>query len=378
MTMLLDELAKELVEGTSALVGGRTINIMNPEGIIIASAEPDRIGSYHQGAKEAAQTGKVVNIYRDQLERYPGAKEGCNMPLRLGGSIIGVVGIHGDPDKIQDVAHLLEVYASKCYQMEAMLRPRMAESAMRIQLLLNLISPSSSVLSAACNLIDKLNIRFQFPIQTVVISAKAGTQLSKDAERLHHLLDSLGFQQKHCDIWGIVEERMVLLCSECGERSVRSLRQLNGEGYRVSIGSASASLYDIQTAYDQASILDSTCPEDFNDIQSCHIRCHYLLSRTASQEQAFLADLKDKLQEAYGQENSLVMLDSVTAYYDCGRSVTGAAARLFIHKNTLQYRIKRVLDTLELGALPPFDQEYLIRLLWEHCHRKSKPEGFEK
>ena len=59
--MLLESLAKELVRVTSELVGGRTINIMNTEGYIIASTEPERIGTFHQGALEAVRTGKAVN-----------------------------------------------------------------------------------------------------------------------------------------------------------------------------------------------------------------------------------------------------------------------------------------------------------------------------
>lgn len=45
--MLLEELAKELVEVTSALVSGKIINIMNTSGIIVASSEHERVGSYH-------------------------------------------------------------------------------------------------------------------------------------------------------------------------------------------------------------------------------------------------------------------------------------------------------------------------------------------
>ena len=60
--MLLDELAAELVEVTSSLVSGRTINVMDTEGIIVASTEKRRIGTFHQGAREAVLTGKLVNI----------------------------------------------------------------------------------------------------------------------------------------------------------------------------------------------------------------------------------------------------------------------------------------------------------------------------
>lgn len=41
-------LAQDFVEATSALVGGRTINIMDRNAIIIASTEKGRIGSFHQ------------------------------------------------------------------------------------------------------------------------------------------------------------------------------------------------------------------------------------------------------------------------------------------------------------------------------------------
>ena len=125
--MLLEELAKELVDVTSGLLGGRTVNVMNTKGVIVASTDAARVGTFHQGAMEAVRTGRPVVIARDQLERYPGAKEGCNMPLRVSGAIIGVVGIYGDPAEIQYLARLLEVYAAKYYQLEAMTRPRLAE-----------------------------------------------------------------------------------------------------------------------------------------------------------------------------------------------------------------------------------------------------------
>ena len=166
--MLLEELAKDLVDVTSSLIGGRTINIMNTDGVIVASTERDRIGSFHQGARDAVRTGKVVNIRRDELERYPGAKEGCNMPLRLNGSIIGAVGIYGNPEEIQDVAHLLEVYAAKYYQLEALLRPRLSESVLREQLLTSLLSPPNSSMSAATNLMIRLHLILQKALPNLI------------------------------------------------------------------------------------------------------------------------------------------------------------------------------------------------------------------
>lgn len=368
--MLLDELAKELVEVTSSLVGGRTINIMNPEGIIIASTEHERIGSFHQGAREAVRTGKVVNIRKEELDRYPGAKEGCNMPLRVDGTIIGVVGIYGDPEQIRDVAHLLEVYAAKYYQLEAMLRPRLSESTLRSQLLMRLLSPPGGTLSSAQSLMETLNIHFHFPVATVVISQPEGFGHPEHAQVICGILERMDLQRRHCDVWGIVEERLVLLCSAEG-RDLMQLKELAKQGYRVSLGMPSNSIWEVPDAYTQASTLDLSSAERYNDMRNVSTRCGYLMARTASEDGVFLEELAGALRENFGPEECRIMMQSVKSYYDCGRSVAKAAQQQFVHKNTLQYRVKRVQEVLGIGKLPAFWQEYLIRLVIEHLLRNS-------
>lgn len=376
--MLLEELANDLVEVTSALIGGRTINIMNTDGMIIASSEHDRIGSYHHGAREAMRTGKVVNIRKDQLDRYPGAKEGCNIPLRVNGAIIGVVGIFGEPDEIRDVAHLLEVYATKYYQLEAMLRPRLSESTLRSQLLTHLLSPSGSSPSAIQSLTDTLNIHFSFPVYTVVFSSPQGLSLTENIQSLCNRLEELGFQHSQRDLWGAVDERLVLLCSSEDSRNIEDLHLLTAEGYRISLGIPCTSLHDVHAAYEQASLLDTTSTNPYNDIRQAYTHCNYILSRTAIAEDAFLDNLYQKLLDTFGEEDCTDLLASIGAYYDCGRSVTLAAQQRYIHKNTLQYRVKRVLDVMEIGKLPSFQQEYLVRLIIEHHNRKSRSQDLEK
>lgn len=75
------QMAQDFVEATSMLVGHRTINIMDQNAVIIASTEKERIGTFHQGAAEVLQTGKPVLVLRENLKKYPGAKEGYNMPI---------------------------------------------------------------------------------------------------------------------------------------------------------------------------------------------------------------------------------------------------------------------------------------------------------
>ena len=107
-------MAQDFVEATSALVGHRTINIMDTNAIIIASTEKNRIGTFHQGAAEVLATGKPVLVRKENLAAYPGAREGYNMPIYLEDEMIGVVGMFGDEAEVRDTANLLCVYVSVC------------------------------------------------------------------------------------------------------------------------------------------------------------------------------------------------------------------------------------------------------------------------
>lgn len=48
------------------------INIMNERGIIIGSGESERIGTIHQGAVQALETGKMIEVWQDEYYEKKG------------------------------------------------------------------------------------------------------------------------------------------------------------------------------------------------------------------------------------------------------------------------------------------------------------------
>ena len=284
------------------------------------------------------------------------------------------MGIYGDPEQIRDIAHLLEVYATKYYQLESLLRPRLAEATLRSRLLVNLLSPTNSDMAAAHSLLESLNIHFRFPLYTVVISSEHRLSLPEHSDPLCRKLENLSFLKQQFDVWGAVDERLVLLCSSLEGRDIRSLETLASDGYHITLGDPCGALWQIQKSYEQALVLAGMpSPDPFLDIRDPETRCRYMLSHTAGTESSFLETLYRQLLDTFGPEESQILLESAACYYQNGKSVSAAAAQLFIHKNTLQYRVRRVLDTLEITKFPPFLQEYLVRLLLEHIHRTSRP-----
>ena len=49
-------------------------------------------------------------------------------------------------------------------------------------------------------------------------------------------------------------------------------------------------------------------------------------------------------------ENSVELLETLIAYLDCGRSLEATSKQLFVHANTVRYRLKRISEIIGWDA----------------------------
>ncbi|WP_304413570.1 sugar diacid recognition domain-containing protein, partial [Halobacillus sp. BBL2006] len=99
------EVAQSIVNETESIMN-KNINFMDEESKIIASLDHQRIGDFHEGAAEVLRTEQKVVISSNQT--YLGAKPGINLPVRLHDQVVGVIGITGDPDEVNQLGALLQ------------------------------------------------------------------------------------------------------------------------------------------------------------------------------------------------------------------------------------------------------------------------------
>ncbi len=104
--MIDSDIAQTIVDKTISILG-RNINIMNSDAIIIASGEVDRIGTYHNGAARVIENGYKTEIDEHEAKNLKDIKPGINLPINYGNKIIGVVGITGKPEEIREFGELL-------------------------------------------------------------------------------------------------------------------------------------------------------------------------------------------------------------------------------------------------------------------------------
>lgn len=104
-------IANMIVKRTMQIIPN-SVNVMDENGIIIASGDPKRLHQKHTGAVITLRKNQVVEIDEElaKLWNYE-VKEGINLPLSYLGSNVGVIGISGNPQEVRQYAQLVKMAA---------------------------------------------------------------------------------------------------------------------------------------------------------------------------------------------------------------------------------------------------------------------------
>ena len=105
MNIINKKTAQQIVD-TVKDVCGHNINFINENGMIIASTDLTRIGTFHEGGKQVIKTGIPLEVYEDNS--LSGTQKGVNIPVAHNGILTAVIGISGEPDEVRSYAYLAE------------------------------------------------------------------------------------------------------------------------------------------------------------------------------------------------------------------------------------------------------------------------------
>ena len=382
--MKINEIAQNLVDATSPLVGGRTINIMDKDGIILASSEKERIGSFHQGAAEVIAKRKTVCIYKNQLKDYNGAKEGINMPIIADHKILGVVGIYGNPDDVKDVANVLRVYVALYFKQIAMQKEEQVEEKIRTELLKSLVYGKSKTHEAISQLCNIIFTQIKMPMVTIVVNFHA------DENRKFEALNKVQMMMYECDlvkpeqdIYGIADDCFVLLKSFCGlNLNVKQYLQnmscciqtnLKNDPVITSSGVYN-SIYEIPESYHEAFTLSCIEKHGVYDVEENKNKLNYLMYTLEMKDgKYFIKEMYNCLLKCFGEKNINTIMCTIQVYYSSFRSINKASQYLHINKNTLVYRMNKIYDALSIKDEDAFTKEFFLRLiLIYYNHNKTE------
>jgi carbohydrate diacid regulator len=340
MIKLTERLAQDIVDKMMDVVP-YNVNIMNSEGVIIGSGDKNRIGKLHEGALKAIEGGSLIKVHESQ----GGSKPGINMPICFKNEVMGVIGISGEPDTVTPFASIVKVTAELLIAQEYLFNERRVNERLKEEFLYqwayaegydeNFSERAATIgidlsvervavviiLSSKRNIMDKLErylseneYAIRLTPETICIFMRKNSRL---VNRVLLIREELGKKVKI----GIGSEEKVM---------AESLRQANKS---VEVGEKlklERNVYD----YEEIAFIDS-------------------LSTSLKSEGA--QKIVKQLEEVKGMD----LIQTLMMYVILDGDVGAVTESLHIHRNSLNYRLKRIeeitgknprrlLDLLEL------------------------------
>jgi carbohydrate diacid regulator len=138
MLELSPRLAQDIVSRTMRIIPFN-VNVMDARGVILASGDAARIGEVHDGALLALARRGTVEVDAASARRMHGARPGINLPLVVGGRVCGAVGLSGEPDAVRQFGELVRLTAEMILEQASLAGELQRDSRYREAFVLNLI-----------------------------------------------------------------------------------------------------------------------------------------------------------------------------------------------------------------------------------------------
>ncbi len=365
------DLAKRIVDRTIDILG-KNINIMNCNSIIIASSDKNRINTYHEGADLVIKKGRTVEISVEESERLKGTKPGVNIPLEFEHQLIGVLGITGPPNQVRNYGLLVKSLVELMYKEAINTERTEANIRIRETLLNRLLLFSNESDYKELNEIEKI-LGYDFSLERrVLVFELDNCDESLVLQGVYHDDNRFKLERTQRDIiknvMGLLKEediitkmdwnKMVIIKTFNGKSNNNIIKFINmiqqqikihtKHGSIVGIGSLTDNIKGINKSYKDALVSVKIGKKIFNS------------SGIYNQEELPLESLIHNIPEDTRSKFSNqvlndkfirneTLLKTLISLLDNNLNVSKTAKALYVHRNTLIYRLNRIKEITNLN-----------------------------
>ena len=356
MHILDTRLAQEIVTRTMRIIPFN-VNVMDANGVILASGNPERIGELHAGALLALAKKLTVEIDAAAARKLHGAQPGTNLPLSVGGQPCGAVGLSGAPDEVRQFGELVRLTAEMILEQAALANELQNNSRYREAFVLNLIRNDSAQRPGLEGWARRLGLDLErmqlaFLLELQPTGAEAGAALH-DIQRLQMRLLA---RREDALTATVGPSEMVLLDSwdparkgyeTPPQRRLDLLAQLVREEcelpFTLAMGIALPGLEGAAVSYQSArsaSRLGRLRMPQQQVFSYYDLALPVLLSGLDSGWQAH--QLRMPIARLAGDKSRAMLRATLDTWFAQDENSAATAASLGIHRNTLDYRLRRI------------------------------------
>lgn len=330
-------LAQEIVNAVKEVVD-KDINFIDINGIIIGSTDKSRLNTFHQAGYNAIKN--LINVTVEDNEEYEGSRKGINYPIKINNRALGAIGITGEPSEVSKFGFLV-TKITEIFIKEQQLNYKYEADKHRINYVVkSLIYNNVEDKNEIENILQEFGIAINQQFAVVILKINKYhnlRELENMENKIKELLDNIG------NIFKIYIYPNEFIAVVNGDRYnklrksyMKTLNKYNG----ILTGGVGRlkDLYEVHKSYQEARIALKYSFQN-GDILTYldNLNLELILESVDSETKN---QYKNKVLNSLDKED----ISLLKAYYKNDMSLKQTAEELYIHKNTLQYRLEKIYE----------------------------------
>ena len=345
MEYLNKQLAQEIVDRTMEIIG-KNINIMDNQGVIIGSGDSERIDDIHEGAVIVIKQGTGFEITEEEAKKLHGVKPGINLPIYFDGKIMGVIGITGSPEEIRSFGELVRMAAELSLQQAVLMNEIQWDERLKEELVSQIIHYEGKHDPLFLERAMRLGIDLELARAVIVLK-------THDRKRAFAYLKS---RLKKEDLLLMQHDNIVILkvvphvdfdsyLKKITEGWLNGLKKNENIHVKIGVGQYHEGLAGIEKSYRQAvhtlnSGLKLTPMNDLFMYEDYYLPV-FLLNASKT---GLTGDLQPFYKILLEKDSKGELTESLRALIETNSDMNQAAQKLYVHRNTLRYRLDKITE----------------------------------
>ncbi|TDL80294.1 CdaR family transcriptional regulator [Peribacillus frigoritolerans] len=340
-----EKLAKEIVARTMSIIP-YNVNVMDKDGILIGSGDHARLGDEHHGALKVLQTGEKVVFTEQDSRNYPRTKQGVNLPIFFHQELIGVIGITGDPSVVAPFGELVKMAAELTIE-QAYLSDQMRwNEALKQETLIQLLKGGDQQTAEFKERAVRLNLNISAKRQAALFRLPEEIPLKKRQLFMRELelkagKNDLIVTTSAAEIVWLVESKAVQ-SSVIPDKMNEMLLRMDF-GIYGALGYQYEGFFGVSLSYESA--------KETLDAARKHCAEGYFYTYTDLALPVLLRNKKDEtkhelfnhtMNKFLRSDRNGELLHTLRAFIQFDGDMNKTAEELFIHRNTLRYRLDKI------------------------------------
>lgn len=322
------------------------VNFMNRKGIIIASTDLTRIGTFHEGAQTVMETKQPIII--DSDDEYTGSKKGINMPIAFENETIGVVGITGEQLEVEKngmiIKKMTEILIREDFVKDIHLKKN-ERSSYIINRILNYPAAKQTKTDS-----DIFYYDYSISHFCVIGNFDTSTPYDFSYDEVYRIID-LHTVENEKVISIIIEGKLHLYVQQDNPAHIypwlkKLAKQISAYANRpfyFGIGPIARSLLSANTAFEYATDALAWNKKHVKKPSLDFTEMDIGLLLTSIDDQR-ISIIKDRVLSTIPEKEYCELRTILFTYGAFNKSVNQSADKLYIHKNTFQYKLDKITE----------------------------------